>query len=69
MKKNGILPARLKEIMTTLGLKQYEFAVRIGVTESTVSDWVSGKTEPKYTQIQKIVTAFNLNPQVLFDWK
>jgi len=69
MAKNGILPARLKEIMTTLGLKQYEFAERIGVDESTVSGWLSGKTEPKYTQIQKIVDAFHINPQVLFDWK
>ena len=69
MKKNGLFKERLQGLLTTHGLKQCEFAEKIGVDQSTVSDWLSSKAEPKYTQIQKIVDVFHVNPQVLFDWK
>lgn len=36
------------------GLKQREFAEKIGVSLATVTNWESGKTEPDVSQLRKI---------------
>ena len=38
-----IKPDKLKTYFKDLGIKQKEVAYRIGVRESTVSEWVNGK--------------------------
>lgn len=36
------------------GLKQREFAEKIGVSLATVTNWESGRTEPDVSQLRKI---------------
>lgn len=39
-------PDELRAIMRRLNLNQYTLASRIGVTQSSVSLWLSGKVQP-----------------------
>ena len=44
----------LKELLKSKGLKQKWLANKMGVSEVTVSNWCSGKNEPKMENIQKL---------------
>ena len=60
---------RIREIRTVLGLTQTEFANKVGITPSGLSQIESGKRKPSYDTIQKIIETFNLNPRALFPEK
>jgi transcriptional regulator with XRE-family HTH domain len=55
---------RIKEIRTTLGISQREFAKRIYITQSFYSDIESGKKKANERIIQLVSTQFNVNK----DW-
>ena len=44
----------LKGLRQELGMDVKEFALKIGVTQSCISLWESGKRLPNYLQLQKI---------------
>jgi len=69
MANNGVFSERLKALIETLGLKQGEFAEMASIDQGTVSTWLSGKAEPKYSQLQKIISTFHINPARLFEWE
>ena len=69
MAENGIFGERLQGLIETLGLKQGDFAITLGVSEGTVSSWLSGKSEPKWSQLQKVISTFHINPARLFEWE
>lgn len=52
---------RLKELRENMGISQYEFAERLGVAQSTVGGWESGKREPNFRTIQSIADFFNVS--------
>ncbi|MBU9728081.1 helix-turn-helix domain-containing protein [Diplocloster modestus] len=45
---------RIAAARINAGLTQREFAQRIGVNLSTITNWENGKTEPNVTQLRKI---------------
>jgi phage repressor protein C with HTH and peptisase S24 domain len=55
---------RIKELRTSLHLKQSEFAEKVEVSEQTVRDWEKGRNSPNKTSIKTISEVFGVN----FDW-
>ena len=44
----------LKEIMKENNLNQSQFALKIGVKQSQVSEWLKGKSKPGYDNLKSI---------------
>lgn len=53
---------RLAELINDLGITQNEFAKRTGLNKGTISNYLSGKREPKQDQIYIISKTFNVDP-------
>lgn len=56
---------RLKELRKKLGLKQREFAAKIGVTTGAIGGWESGTTFPGDARISVICNTFNVRREWL----
>lgn len=56
-----MLSDTLKEIRRRHYLNQSEFAKRIGVSQSAVSQWEHDMTRPNSYQLQAISKAFNIS--------
>ncbi|MFQ5791113.1 MAG: helix-turn-helix domain-containing protein [Acidobacteriota bacterium] len=48
----GVVRAAFREAMTLLPISQAALAERLGVAQSTLSRWVSGKTSPTLDQME-----------------
>ena len=59
---------RLKELLEDREMTQRELATRIGVTEVTVSRYVSGERIPKAPTVLEIARAVNCPVEVLIDF-
>lgn len=44
----------LKDIMLDMNLNQTEFANKIGIKQSQVSEWLNGKSKPGYDNLKAI---------------
>lgn len=53
--------------MRNNGLSQAKTAVLVGVSQRTVSDWLSEGSYPRPDKIKKISEVFRINPEVLTD--
>jgi len=51
----------LKEILKVKGLKQNWLAAKLGVSIVTVSNWCSGKTQPKSVQLEKLTAILGVD--------
>ncbi len=51
----------LKEIMIENSLNQTKFANMIGVKQSQVSEWLSGKSKPGYDNLKAICVALGIS--------
>ena len=51
----------LKEFLTENNLTQVEFAKKIGVKQSQVSEWLKGKAKPGYDLLKSMAIAFNVS--------
>ena len=51
----------LKDIMVEFNLTQTEFAKRVGVKQSQVSEWLGGKSKPAYDSLKAICNAFDIS--------
>lgn len=52
---------RISLLLNELGIKQYEFAERIGVTETAVSAWKNGRRNITEQTIKAICREFNVD--------
>lgn len=59
----------LKEILAEKGIKQKFVADKLGVTSSTVSLWVKGKTEPTITNLKKLAAILSVDVALLINGK
>ncbi|MCF8307440.1 MAG: helix-turn-helix transcriptional regulator [Bacteroidales bacterium] len=57
----------LKELLKSKGIKQKWLADRIGVSEVTHSNWVSGKSVPKKEHLIKISEVFQIPLETLIN--
>src|SRR5262245_15859640 len=46
---------RLEQAYRTAGFTQTELADRAGVRQSTISDWKTGKVEPSFSELVKVL--------------
>ena len=53
---------RLKLIMEQKAITQAELAKRAGIRQSSISDWLAGKYQPKQDKIAVIADALNISP-------
>ncbi len=56
---------RLKQLRENTGLSQSNFAKEIGVAQSTVGNWESGKREPDYNTTKIIADYFKVTVDYL----
>ncbi|MCG6915794.1 helix-turn-helix domain-containing protein [bacterium BMS3Abin03] len=56
--------SRLNQIMRAQKISGKEISIATGISESTISKFLSGNQEPKYSQIIKIAQALNFSPEV-----
>lgn len=59
------LGAKIQEALSAKGMTQKELAARIGVTETTMSRYVSGDREPKPNVLANIATALHTTSDFL----
>lgn len=57
--------AVIKDILAELNISQEQFAKSIGTTQGTVSKWLNGSQEPRYCQLQKIATKYNIDAETI----
>lgn len=53
----------LKDFLEERKLTQREFAEKIGVKQSQVSEWVNGKSNPGYYNLRNIAINFDLDAE------
>ncbi|MCM1438352.1 MAG: helix-turn-helix domain-containing protein [Roseburia sp.] len=51
----------LNDFLTENQLTQTDFAKKVGVKPSQVSEWLKGKAKPGYDTLRAIATAFNIS--------
>lgn len=56
--------SNLNRIMKAQKISGKEISLATGISESTISKFLSGNQEPKYSQIIKIARALNLPPEI-----
>ncbi|MBE7076566.1 MAG: helix-turn-helix transcriptional regulator [Clostridiales bacterium] len=57
----------LQDIMNEFNLNQTTFALKIGVKQSQVSEWLKGKSKPGYDNLKSICVALGISADRLFD--
>ncbi len=58
---------KLKQLITDKGLKQYWIAMQLGIAESTLSWWVTGRSEPTPEQLQNLANLLNVTVPEICD--
>lgn len=56
---------KIRHIRETLGWNQTEFAKLADIDNATLSVIENGRSDPGYETLQKIITAFKINPAML----
>lgn len=59
---NNIIGKRIKEAMKKKGMRQSDIVRETGINKGALSSYISGKYEPKQTNIFKIASALNVSP-------
>lgn len=59
----------IKEFLLDKGLSQESFAKSIGTTQGTVSKWISGVQEPRYSQLRVICKVYDFPADILLGLK
>lgn len=60
---------RLKELLSLYNLSQYGLAKQLGISPSTVCNWLNGKKEPSIESLWKIADFFDVSVDFLIGRK
>lgn len=55
----------VKQLLEMRGVLQKEFAIDIGVSQPTVSDWIHNKKDPRGENLQKVADYFGVSTGVI----
>ena len=61
-------PERLREALSNAKMKQIELSQKTGIDRGTISNYLSGKYEPKSDAINKMAIALNVNEMWLWGY-
>lgn len=59
---------RMKEVMLNRNITQSELSKATGITQSSISDWMRGKYQPKQDKVDIIAKALDVTPSYLMGW-
>lgn len=59
----------ISQILAEQKISQAEFAKNIGTSQGTVSKWLSGAQEPRYCQLQRIASFYDIPSDFLLGLK
>ena len=59
------LPINLRDLIAERGVSQTELAAALGISNGTLSDWLSGRYYPRMKYIEAMAKYFNVDPSVL----
>ncbi len=57
---------RLGELLKTRQIKQCELAEKLNIDPQSISRMIAGKHFPKEENLEKMIDAFNIQPEALF---
>ena len=57
----------LKKLMLSNNISNYKLAKELGISQSTVANWLSGKTAPSTTRINELAQYFNTTTSYLLN--
>lgn len=66
--KKNIIGKRIKDAMLKSGLKQADIVKKTGINKGALSSYLSGKYEPKQTNIYKLASVLNVSPAWLLGY-
>lgn len=66
--KKNIIGKRIKDAMIKSGLKQADIVKKTGINKGALSSYLSGKYEPKQTNIYKLAKALDVTPAWLMGY-
>ena len=66
---SNVFPQRLKEIRIKKGLTQTELGEKVGVKQSTFTNWENGKREPNFEIVIKLADLLEVSVDWLFGRK
>ena len=69
MKNTNIFPKRLKELRLKKGLTQTELGKKLGVKQSTFTNWENGKREPNFETLIKLADLLEVSVDLLLGRK
>jgi transcriptional regulator with XRE-family HTH domain len=55
----------IRELRKKKGIQQKELAIEMGVSQPTVSDWESGKSDPSGERLKKLAEYFEVDEMVI----
>ena len=58
----------LKEVFKSKGIKQKFLASKMGVSEVTLSNWVTGKTSPSKKNLEKLSDLLDVSINEFTQW-
>ena len=67
--REGDFKKILAEFLSSNGLTQTDFALKIDVKQSQVSEWLKGKAKPGYDILRRICAAFDISSDYLLGLK
>ena len=53
-----IVAERIRELMKVEGISQYALAKKLGISQSTICNWLNGKKEPIIESLWKLADFF-----------
>ena len=66
--RTSATPARLREAMALAGKKQVDLVRETGIDKGSISNYLSGRYEPKADAIYKLATALNVSEMWLWGY-
>jgi len=64
-KRWGDMMNTIKLLLERMGVLQKQFALDIGVSQPTVSDWINNKKDPRGENLKKVANYFSVSPTVI----
>lgn len=63
--RNILIADRIKELLAVEKISQYALAKRTGISQSAISNWLSGKKEPSIDSLWRVADYFDVTVDYL----
>lgn len=63
--RNILVADRIKELLAVEKISQYALSKRTGISQSAISNWISGKKEPSIDSLWRLADFFDITVDYL----